>query len=68
MLSVSDLGQGAGLRLSLSLRHETVAAEAMEGVVWTAVKGFEPPCAIFFGIGISIKIVLLPQIGSIWPN
>ncbi len=48
MLEVVDMGQGAGLQLSLSLWKEIVAAETMkmEGVVWKAVNGFELPCAI----------------------
>ncbi len=45
-MAVADVGQRAGSRLPMSLRHETVAAETMEGVVWMAVEGFEPPRAI----------------------
>ncbi len=54
MAAVVDVGQGTGPQLSLSLRPGTVAAEAMEGVVWMVVKGFEPPRAIFFSVGFSI--------------
>ena len=40
----------------------------MEGMVSMAVKGFEPPQAIIFGVEICIKIVLLAQFGSVWPT
>ncbi len=49
------MGRGTGPQLLFFLWQETVAADTMEGVVWTVVKGFEPPRAIIFGIGISIK-------------
>ncbi len=67
MSAVVDMGRGTGPRLWLSLRPETVAAEAMEGVVWTVVKGFEPPRKIIFSVEISIKN-LLAQFCSIWPT
>ncbi len=54
-------GPGDWDTLSLSIRPKTVAAEAMEGVVWMVVEGFEPQCAMIFSVGISIKIVLLAQ-------
>ncbi len=38
------------------------------GLNLMAVKGFEPPRAIIFSVGISIKIFLLAQFGLIWPT
>ncbi len=67
-VSSSRHGSGDWAAAVVFLRQEAAAADAMEGVVWMAVKGFEPPCAIIFGVGISIKIVLLDQFGSVWPT